>query len=164
MKTRRGTYGTNNIDTPPLDSHFLKRSTTPRLSLPVDGVKDDVVEPTTLQKLNVEEACTTSDDTAQTDTTVNATTTPAKSNQQVVEEEEVEPPLNSEQVESDLKKDVDNEDVLSVDCGGSDNDVVITEKENDEDLFVAKLPDHTDDVSTYSNRHPCDSGYKPHKQ
>ena len=128
-------------------------------------MKDDVVEEsTTVQKLTVEEARTTSDDTTQNDTTVDATTTPDKSNQQGVEEKEVEPPLNSEQVESDSKKDVGNDDVSSVDRGGSDNDVVIMEKENDADPSVAKLHDHTDDISIHSNQNPRDSDYKPHKQ
>ena len=129
MKTRRGTYGTNNIDTPPLDSHFQRQSTTLRLSLPVDGVRDDVVESTTVQESTVEGARTTSDDTAQNNTTDDATTTPAKSNQQGIEEKEVEPARNLEQVESELKQDVSNADVLSVNRGGNDNDVVISKKE-----------------------------------
>ena len=76
MKIRKGTYNTNNIDTPPLDSHFQRRSTTPRLLLPVDGVCDDVVESTTVHELTVKETRTISDGTAQNDATDNATTTP----------------------------------------------------------------------------------------
>ena len=171
MKTRGGTYGNNNIDTPPLDSHFQRRSTTPRLSLPVDGVKDDVVESTTVQELTVEEVRTTSDDTAQTNTTDDATTTLTKPNQPIVEKVTVDPPLNSEQVETDLKKDVSSTNVLSVDCKVNDTEVVITKEENDEDLPKAKKPDRTDDVSAHptteprdSGRNPRDSGDKPHHQ
>ena len=76
MKIRKGTYNTNNIDTPPLDSHFQRRSTTPRLLLPVDGVCDDVVESTTVHELTVKETRTISDGTTQNDATDNATTTP----------------------------------------------------------------------------------------
>ena len=126
MKTRGGTYNTNNIDTPPLDSHFNRRSNALRLLLPVDGVSDDVVESTMVHELTVKETRTISDGTAQNDATDNATTTPIKSNQQSVEEKEVEPASIPEQVESELKQDVSKADASSAISGGNDMDVTTT--------------------------------------
>jgi len=171
MKTRGGTYGTDNINTPPLDSHFQKRSSTPRLFKPVDGVKDDAVESKADQALTVEKIRTTSDDTAQTNTTDEATTTLTKPNQPIVEKETVDPPLNSETVDPDSKEDVSSTNVLSVDREVNDTEEVITKKENDEDPPKAKELDRTDDVSEHpttdprdSGRNPRDSGGKPHHQ
>ena len=147
MKTRGGTYGTNNIDMPLLDSHFQRRSTTSRLSLPVDGVKDDAVESTTVQESTVEEARTTSNDAAHNNATDDATTTPAKSNQQSVEEKEVEPPLNSEQVKSYSKQDVSNANVSSVDLGGSRMINNTSMDGNDKDLSTTKKNNPANDVS-----------------
>jgi len=51
MKPWRGTYGEHNIHTPPLDSHFRTRATTPKSLSLVDGVDDVPVESTKVDEL-----------------------------------------------------------------------------------------------------------------
>jgi len=46
MKTLCSAYGDSNIDTPPLDSHFRTRTTTPRALSLVDGMYDASLHPT----------------------------------------------------------------------------------------------------------------------
>ena len=89
MKTRRGAYGDADIDTPPLDSHFRTRSTTPRALSPVDGVYDASLLPTAGHESDAGGQRTISGSDAQTDVVGNAATTQNIDQRSVVQDEAV---------------------------------------------------------------------------